>query len=273
MFTAKPNSGKDINNYGFKGDFFDKASKNDIKIAFLGGSTGYWGEPPIANLLEEELSKRLNKKVFVANMSVVSSNHRQHMHFILEYLPKFNPDIVIFYGGYNETVQNYVYDPRPGYPFNFYYRNELPTYKKILVEYSALFGTLEYKYNLISNLNKLREQENIYSDTWKNKVVENYFQTLELSKKVTETIDSNYFGKTKFYAFYQPYRVPAEFMKMDNKIKEKAKETDYLYDVSDTYKPLGEKIWGDEVHVTQEANEVMAKKIADILEKKLKEKK
>ena len=114
MFTGKPNI-RDHNEFGFRGASFKDADSNDLRIAFFGGSSGYNGNPSIAKVVEKELNKITNVDVFVANYSVTSSNHRQHLHGIIEYLPKYRPDIVIFYGGYNELIVTGKYDPRPGY--------------------------------------------------------------------------------------------------------------------------------------------------------------
>ena len=42
------------------------------------------------------------------NFSSVSSNHNQHLHRLLKYTD-LNFDLVIFYGGFNETIQTYLY--------------------------------------------------------------------------------------------------------------------------------------------------------------------
>jgi len=141
-FTGKPDA-KDHNEFGFRGKSLEDSNSSDYKIAFWGGSTGYFGDPTIAEVVEKELNEILEIDVFVANYSVVSSNHRQHLHGLIEYLPKYEPDLVIFYGGYNELVQTAYYDPRPGYPYNFFYRAETSPLIKLLVENSALIGEFD----------------------------------------------------------------------------------------------------------------------------------
>ena len=140
-FKGAPNK-LDHDRYGYR-RVPDAVREDSLKISFFGGSTGYQGEPPIPVLLEEKLTKKLGRPVQVANFSVVSSNHRQHLHNIIESREFFKPDIVIFYGGYNETLQSAFYDPRPGYPYNFYYRNETSPFRQILVRYSPTFFMLE----------------------------------------------------------------------------------------------------------------------------------
>jgi hypothetical protein len=148
-FTGKPNV-KDHNEFGFRGDSFAKVAPGVFKIAFWGGSTGYGGSPPITKILERELINRLKQSVFVANYSVVSSNHRQHLHGVIEFLPQFKPDLIIFYGGYNETIQTAFYDPRPGYPYNYFYRSETTPFVKLLLRNSAIIGEIDKRIGIFT---------------------------------------------------------------------------------------------------------------------------
>ena len=77
----------DNNKDGFRGPLVSEVKPGDLKIAFFGGSTGYSGRSTIAQIVEKELEKLTGKSVFVANYSVISSNHRQNLHGIIEYLP------------------------------------------------------------------------------------------------------------------------------------------------------------------------------------------
>ena len=263
-FTGKPNV-KDHNEYGFRGLSFKAANPGDLKIAFFGGSTGYFGNPPIAKIVERELAKMLGQSVFVANYSVVSSNHRQHLHGILEFLPEFRPDLIIFYGGYNEMAGSAYYDPRPGYPYNFFYRAETKTFFKLLLENSAIVGEIDKRFGIITGLKKLKEQQQPFSESWNSRTVDKYFETLALSRNVASTIGSESFGKTKFFAFYQPYQVSEKFRSAHDEIKRRILGTDYVFDVSAAYDALGPGIYLDRVHVKQRANEVMGLKIAEVI--------
>lgn len=267
-FTGKPNT-KDHNEYGFRGPSFKESKQNDLKIAFFGGSTGYKGNPPIPNIVKNELEKLTGLSVFVANYSVVSSNHRQHLHGIIEFLPQFKPDLIVFYGGYNETIQSADFDPRPGYPYNYFYRSETSSLLKFLFEHSAIIGELDKRTGLLSGLKKLREEEQPFSNAWNNRIVDKYFETLMLANSVSGTIKSNRFTKSKFIAFYQPYQVPDKFGTAHNKIKDSIKSLNYVFDVSSEYDVLGKEIYRDVVHVNQHANEVMGIKIAKTIVKVL----
>jgi hypothetical protein len=267
-FTGKPNI-IDHNKYGFRGPSFEESKPNDLKIAFFGGSTGYYGNPPISKIVEKELEKLLGLSVFVANYSVVSSNHRQHLHMIIEFLPQFKPDVVIFYGGFNTTLQSALYDPRPGYPYNFFYRGETSPFVKLLLENSAIIGEIDKRLGVLTGLAKLRKEQQPFSDGWNKRIAQKYFETLMLANNVTSTIESKRYKKTIFFAFYQPYQVPREFMPTHNRIKNRISTLTYAFDVSSEYDPLGEEVYLDVVHVNQHAHEVMGTKIAKIVAKEL----
>ena len=64
---------------------------------------------------------------------------------VIEYLPDFKPDLIIFYGGFNETIQNAVFDPRPGFPYNFFYRSGTGPLSKLLLQNSAIIGEFDKK--------------------------------------------------------------------------------------------------------------------------------
>jgi len=230
------------------------------------------GEPPIPIIVEEQLRKRLDVPVFVANFSVISSNHRQHLHMLVEYLLNRKVDVVIFYGGYNETVQSAYYDPRPGYPFNFFYQEEASPWTKILLEYSAIAGELDRKYRgIISGLSTMRKQHRPFSNEWNARIVDTYFETLALVNGIVSTIDSDYFGKAMLFAFYQPYQVPGEFLSSHQLIRRRIAALPYGYDFSTLYDSLGSKAYTDIVHVSQEANNLMGEAIAEVIKKRVEE--
>ena len=53
---------------------------------------------------------------------------------LVEFVLTSKVDLVIFYGGWNETVAQAAYDPRPGYPLNFFYIHDGSHWKKFLIE-------------------------------------------------------------------------------------------------------------------------------------------
>lgn len=270
-FTGKPNE-SGHNELGFKGSVFSKEEVEDtsiLKIAFFGGSTGYHGNPPIAELIKQKLTDDLKIKVAVMNYSVVSSNHRQHIHIMTEHLNKFRPDLVIFYGGYNETLQTGFYDPRPGYPYNFFYRGELSPLRKLMLEKSALAGEFDKKTSKISKLKALKDKHKPFTKAWNDRIIYTYFETLEIASKLTKTFSTKKYD-ADFFAFYQPYQVLESFMEQHKTIKQEHQVVDYFYDYSEIYDAHIDSAYTDIVHVNQFAREIMAEKITNEIITKLK---
>lgn len=263
MFSGKP--ALPHNEFGFKAKPFSQIRQESYKIAFWGGSTGYTGNPPIPDMIEQKLAAYTGIDVEVINFSIMSSNHRQHLHGMLEYHHDFVPDLVIFYGGYNETIQQGYYDPRPGYPYNYFYRSQLSDLQRIALTNSAILTVIEANTHRITGLHQLREWWDPFSENWNRIIIEKYFETLELAKGVAATIDTSRFGQTQFIAFYQPYQVPEVFASSHNAIRTRITSIDYVHDVSTVYDSMPVKPYTDIVHVNQEAREKMAVVMTNVI--------
>ena len=267
MFSGKPYY-KDHNSHGFRGDDFKNIDKDTFQIAFFGGSTGYNGEPPIIKLVENQIKKQ-GTKVKTFNFSSVSSNHNQHVHRLLKYTD-LNFDLVIFYGGFNETIQTYLYDPRPGYPFNYWIRNELSKIKYLLLKYSSIYAEYEKQTGNVSGLNKIRQNINFLSDQWLDSLLLNYEQTLNSAKKISESlVENNLCNSTKFLAFYQPISTNG----VDDYSKKIIKETkkyflkkSILIDISEV---LNQSDFTDSVHINQNAKNIIAQIISEHINNKV----
>ena len=247
-------------------NFFKDAEKDDVKVAIFGGSTG---QPLSEQYFSDKLSEKLHKKVTVKNFSAAAQIHRQHLHAILELLPKYNPDIVIFYGGFNDLWVGTWADPRPGYPYNFYYVREVPTATKFFVENSAICILLQEKFNLFFSPQKFWKSVFVCTDEWQKIDADKYIETLGLAKKVTETFESKYYGKTRFVAFYQPFQDTDYFEKAQKMVQEKIKGLDYVYDLHNAFDGMGD-VYTDICHVKEDsgANEHIIDLMSDITAKK-----
>ena len=265
-FTGKPNKGKSPhkhNQFGFLGPELNQAKSDDFTIAFFGGSTGYRGNPNLPIMIEENLKKNnFNKgKVFISNFSAESSNHNQHLHMLIEFVLTSKVDLVIFYGGWNETVAQAAYDPRPGYPLNFFYIHDEPHWKKFLIENSRLFGMLQHK---IVNKNKFKEI--VYSEKWNRDIVNNYFETLNKARLVVNILEPNIKEKTDFVALYQPFDLSKteEIMPIHSMIKDKSKSLSWLYDINDVLLEI-ENNYIDAIHIKKHAREIIAEVISELI--------
>lgn len=243
--------------------------KNDteaLKISFFGGSTGYNGEPPIATMIESMLNENGVIRAQVANFSVVSSNHRQHLHNIIESRSLFRPDIVIFYGGYNEVVSPAYYDPRPGFPYNYFFREETTSLNQMLMLHSPSIYLLDglLARNGIDGLTplvRLRREQMVFSEQWEEEVMAKYFDTVELARAVTSSFESDRCGRSIFLFFYQPFKVPSELKNMHEAIKLRLDGYSYGFDISGTFGVGDMDVFTDSVHITQSGRKVIAEEI------------
>lgn len=255
MFKGAPNLGRH-NSLGYL--IADPITAKTINIALFGGSTGYYGTPPIINLLTDELNHGRKMPYYSAlNFSVVSSNHNQHLHSLVENYSRYPVDLVIFYGGYNETLSSAFYDPRPGYPYNFDVKYETSPEDAILRKHSAL-------YSLFARTN-IRSADYVpFSPKWNNGIVDNYINVISSARLLSKVLTT---GRCKipFIFIYQPYQmsrsvgVPDSFKaNVHSRIKKFVSVSADGIDAS-TSLPGSVNYYTDIVHLNQSGNEIVSR--------------
>ena len=259
----------DHNEFGFRG-----MAPNTIRdpkkfvIGFFGGSTGYNGAPPIIELLSQKLKKNNFDNINI-NFSSVSSNHNQHLHRLLEF-NEYNYDIIIFYGGANETLQHYYYDNRPGYPYNFYLHDSNANKDiNFLIKKSNIIGEVDKLYNVYLEFDPKTSNEDDYKN-WRFSVKKNYFTTIKKAKEITKNIiKPNKCKKTSFVAIYQPM-VPLAGRAEDlvNYVGSDLNENE-IFDFSDLKDDVK---FTDHSHIDQKSKNIVADNIYSIVKKILENK-
>lgn len=269
MFSNKPNV-LDHNSLGFRGPLLQKNISNDtLSIAFMGGSTGYSGSPPIPELLGKYLSEKEIKNV-VYNFSVNSSNHNQHIHRLVKYID-YPYDVIIFYGGNNESIQYIQYETRPSFPYNYFIKNDLSIFKVFLLKYSSIFGLIENKTGLISGIYYSRNLIDKDFEDWSNKIVDNYTTTIKNAKLLfSQNIQTNKCKNLIFIPILQPVNPKTDKeVKLWNKMKKSIiNDNDFI-----NYSEINKKInFFDNVHIDQDSrikiSKVMGKDVLSIIKKK-----
>lgn len=256
-FRGKPNV-RDHNGFGFRGNFDDR--ENSYNIAIFGGSTAYNGTPPIIELVSTMLEDQ-GISVDTFNFGSVSSNHSQHVHRLLEFSDRYRFDLVIFYGGGNESLQYASYDPRPGYPYNFFFRNELASWKQTLLRTSSILGAVDiYSGGVITGLRSLKAE---HIDTqWTNDVVDNYWRDLALANSITKTIiQPNRCSSSKFLSVLQPGNPSTELqVSVWNSLlqSQSQRPSNLEWDHVDFSNLHSEMQFTDIIHVTQNSRELIA---------------
>ena len=260
-FRGKPNV-LDHNRLGFRGEFDD--TLQGYNVAIFGGSTTYTGTPPIIDLVVNELEIQ-GISIDAFNFGSVSSNHSQHVHRLLEFSDHYRFDLVIFYGGGNETLQYAQYDPRPGYPYNFYFRNELAPWKQTLLRVSSILGTFDiYSGGLISGLSSIKDEH--INAQWPNKIAENYWRDLDLANSISKKIiQPDLCDSPNFMSALQPVNPSTELQKdvWDALVLSQSERISKLnwnhVDLSHLQSTMQ---FTDTIHVTQKSNELIASHLA-----------
>ena len=80
-----------------------------------------------------------------------------------------------------------TYDPKPGYPYNFFFRNELAQWKQTLLRISSI-GTIDiYSGGLISGLRSLKATQ--IDAQWTDEIASNYWRDLGLAYSISRLLN------------------------------------------------------------------------------------
>jgi lysophospholipase L1-like esterase len=168
---------------------------DEMRIFFVGGSTvigGYEVETTIPGVVEAHLHANGLTQARTYNFGVLSFVSGQELALLVHRLIDLKPDLVIAYDGGNDLYEPWVYDPRPGYPFNFVTEEEAMTAlgnaegnAKTLASVArdsalvqALLGTTEWFNRMTMRLDRIRATVDYGSTQWKEAVTNAYARNL-----------------------------------------------------------------------------------------------
>jgi lysophospholipase L1-like esterase len=168
---------------------------DEVRIFFVGGSTvigGYQVEMTIPGVVEAHLHASGLPHARTYNFGVLSFVSGQELALFVHRLIDLKPDLVIAYDGGNDLYEPWVYDPRPGYPFNFVTEEEAMTAlanregdAKTMASLArdsallqALLGTTDWFNRMTMRLDRLRGGVDYGSAQWKEAVVNAYARNL-----------------------------------------------------------------------------------------------
>jgi hypothetical protein len=168
---------------------------DELRIFFVGGSTvigGYQVETTIPGVVEAHLHANGLPQARTYNFGVLSFVSGQELALLVHRLIDLRPDLVIAYDGGNDLYEPWVYDPRPGYPFNFVTEEEAMTAlanaqgdAKTIASFSrdsallqALLGTGDWASRAAIRIDQLRSEVDYGSAHWKAAVVNAYARNL-----------------------------------------------------------------------------------------------
>jgi hypothetical protein len=188
---------------------------DEVRIFFVGGSTvigGYQVETTIPGMVEAHLHANGLPQARTYNFGVLSFVSGQELALFVHRLIDLKPDLVIAYDGGNDLYEPWVYDPRPGYPFNFVTEEEAMTGlanregdAKTMASLArdsallqALLGTTDWFNRMTMRLDRLRGEVDYGSAQWKEAVVNAYVRNL------TSMCHFARGSGTLFAAYFQP---------------------------------------------------------------------
>lgn len=214
MFKGQPlaafANGERLNKFGYRGKSPDLPKEaGEFRIFVIGGSTVFFGEPTISDLLEKEFHKAGNTQVQCYNFGVVSSVSTQDLVRVLLELVDFKPNLIVMYNGGNDIFSPLFIDPRPGYPYNFIVYENNPLLKTELSDY-PLIPLLAFGSNVIRILKpsyfldkfvpmeKTKTEAGFLTEKWREKIIITYFQNMMKAAKISRNYGA------EFYVFFQP---------------------------------------------------------------------
>lgn len=126
-FKGRPSAPEfEHNELGYRGSAPAMDKRNEYRVLVFGGSTVWNGEPTIPAMLQTLAQADGHSRVRVYNFGVVSSVSRQDVaRAVLEGL-LFEPDLILMYNGGNDLTSPFWFDPRPGYPYDYFMREANP---------------------------------------------------------------------------------------------------------------------------------------------------
>jgi len=117
--------------YGFRyaGDVDAPKAPGELRIFLLGGSVtvlGLSNESTLCAAIEEAVAERLARRgpVRCVSAGILSGVSDQELARLVHHVSRLAPDVVISYSGFNDAIARQEFDPRLGYPLNwFVYEN------------------------------------------------------------------------------------------------------------------------------------------------------
>lgn len=206
QFKGAPDHGGH-NRLGYGGSAPEPDKKEgEYRILVLGGSTVRFGNPSVAQLLEEMFKEEGLDEVRVFNIGVSGSNTGMELARLVFEMPQYEPDLVVSYSGGNDINLPLSMDPRPGFPYNFMiyehhplYTDDFPTVA--LTAYSSYLLRLlgrGYFQEKFSQREQLRQSAGWNTAAWRDQIAEAYVRNMEMTAKVSWALGSD------FAAFLQP---------------------------------------------------------------------
>ncbi len=262
----------------------------------LGGSTVFVGSPlekTIPGQLELMLTETGVRDVRVYNWGMVSAVSGQELAAITHRAIDYHPDLIVVYDGANDATVPYTYDPRPGYPYNYFLTEVGQKYVERRITTLHMFATLIQKSRAVrvlmgdlffiedNHLALLRHQYGYGTEPWRDHIAKTYGQNLS---RMATVCNGN---RSKLAVFLQPILLyknhlqQTELAILDRDISQmhckdvyprlalaasqvlggRENEGIYFSDMSRALEDVEEELFWDHLHVNNHGNELIAREM------------
>lgn len=285
----------ELNSMGFRGGVPPMPKQTETRMLMLGGSTVFNGAPAshsIAGQLEQLFIRSGLSHARVYNWGVVSSVSGQELSLLAHRGLAFDPDIVIVYDGGNDVFQPYLYDPRPGHPYNWMLYEagidrirQHSSVRGVLLEqlgHSAFLKSI-FPGALVGEvvgLSGLREQAGYGTEPWRQAIVSTYVSNLEKMCVIARGKPFHLAVFLQPLLFFKNPKVGREPELMGahefqewvtatyEQVRSRLRESTYLhdsqcqvFDLTDTFVGVEREIYWDFIHPNNAGNEVVAREM------------
>ncbi len=273
--------------------------KGEFKIFMLGGSTVAYGKPPLPVYVEQELKKRGVPGARVFNYGLIPQNSSQELAHLIFHIMNSDPDIVVMYDGGNDIMDPLMYDPRPGFPFNFLAYENNVLFKDVeeypwlsLIAYGSetmrrLFRG--YFFEKFGNFSALRLYTDYGTDLWSKKIARIYANNLAKAARICKAYNVEYIAFFQPIIFYKhnavsdteknilkawpkfeaylvrPYTNDARIRILQNVQEQQNISFFAFHDLSGIFAESQEAVFTDYIHVNDASNRKIATAICDYL--------
>jgi hypothetical protein len=204
-----------FNGEGFRieGEISGEKPADEMRVFVIGGSTVLFGSP-IANTIPGAIEAALRAgglpQARAYNFGVAGFVSSQELALLVHRLVYLKPDLVIAYDGGNDLILPWIYDPRPGFPFNFLVwedaieklsntGNRSKTVASLAQDSAllqAIVGTTEW--DIRSGRDSRRRQAGFAGEPWKRAIVDSYARNLAAMCRTARS------EGVPFAAYFQP---------------------------------------------------------------------
>jgi lysophospholipase L1-like esterase len=279
--------------------------KEEFRVFLFGGSVVYndtfqdssprtIGTGTLPYKIQTLFSKNGIENVKIYSFGAVSSNSRQDLVRLVLDASGFQPDLILFYFGYNELDisvefrpnfphRHILYDLNPAFRLR---ASDTPFFAYLALSSEflrLLFPTLVEKIVFANQLKQMKDKyfAEITQEENDNRRLDAVLQNLLLAKIFSQSIRADFLPilqpilSTKTHLHTKEAAIPKDqrFREFFEKIRKtaEAKKIDII-DFSNIFETHKAQIFKDSVHLTNTGNDFVAEKIYSLINKKAKEK-